>query len=49
MASTIWDNIWVLSPKIIYFRMKNLIHAMRNMNVTNNFKASMVDKNLTKL
>ena len=34
----------VLSPKIIYFCMKNLIHIMRNMNVTNSLKSSVFDK-----
>ena len=27
--------------------MKNLIHSMRDMNVTNSLKASIVDKNFT--
>ena len=40
----------VLSPKIIYFNsMKNLIHAMRDMNITNSLKASISDENFTKL
>ena len=40
----------VLSPKIIYFdSMKNLIHAMRDMNITNSLKASIFDENFTKL
>ena len=37
----------VLSPKIIYFCMKDLIHAMRDMNVTNSLKAFIFDENFT--
>ena len=40
----------VLSPKIIYFdSMKNLTHAMKDMNIIDNLKASIfyLDKNFT--
>ena len=40
----------MLSPKIIYFdSMKNLIHAMKDMNITDSLKASVfeLDENFT--
>ena len=44
------EAILLLSPKIIYFdSIKNLIHAMRVMNITNSLKAYVFYENFTKL
>ena len=42
--------ITMLSPKIIHFNsMKNLIHTMRDMNITDSLKASVFDEKFHKV
>ena len=44
------QKVHLLSPKIIYFySMKNLIHAMRDINITNSLKAFVFYENFTKM